>query len=976
MTNSIPIQKNPVWRFIFTLISCAFLLGLSANAAEVVVFEESFETDGLGSRYTVENGSDDGSNLFTRRQEFSAGTRTSGGTLGGEFFFAGRDIDAAGDGTGVGTGDSPLASDEGRITFNPFSISGVGRLVFNMSAAQGVNEFEFDNVLLIEVKIDDGDFEAIGGFRGTFTNSPGRYFQGDDTTLPDHNVEVRLISAFTDHSWEIPGSGSTMQIRIKMNCNGGNEEYAIDNLTVSADDAAAGFTLAIDNSVISETAGAGAATVTVTLDNAAPEGGANLDISLVSPLATSGPEGEVTVPASVSIAAGATAGTFAVDPVADGRFDGDVGVRIFVTGDGFNKNFVPITVTNVDDPPNIVLNEFQAAVPGSIAEDLFADANGDGIRNGANDEFVEIVNISGDGTAVDLSGWVISDDIGPRHVFSVGSVLEDGRAIVVFGGGVPTGVFGGALIQTASQGNLGWSNSGDTIHLRAGGASVFAVNYVDALGNVDPSAVLEPELTGDYVFHDVATGTGGALFSPGTQNDGAPFGVFDFTAGLALSVDTIPDDAGAAAVTGTVTLDGAAPAGGLGISIESTGAPDRIEFSGTNVTVEDVFDPVFETTIRVYTLAIAEGGTLGTFDIDVINDGLLSGDRDWNIIVKEQDTVPGAATLSVTESEVNSFNFVINEMLQDSDDGGVDSNLNGIVEEGLSDQFVEIVNISGFAVNISGWQLGSITSDNFGINRTRIQHIFPDGTIVNDQGAIVIFGGDGDVEGHLARMNDPQDLGPSFGNAIVQIANEGSNGVNLASDDAEAFTSQLFNEHGFLMDEAKYVRVDAEQGQSLTRSPDITGDFFSPLGPSYHFDVSPAFLPFSPGTDISGVAFTGNGVADLDVFSGVDIPGFSGWKASSWYKNYNVDFWPWIYHDEHGWQFVDAGSTAAVTFVFDLGLDSWVFINEGAYRWIFVFGGPNAGWIFTFGDNSPDSRFFQRLDDGSLFSIPPGLPVN
>ena len=102
-----------------------------------------------------------------------------------------------------------------------------------MAAAQGVNEFEFDNPLYIMVKIDDGEFETIGGFRGTFTNSPGRYFQGDLSTLPDHNVERRLTSVFDDFSWEIPGSGSTMQIRIRMNCNGGNEEYAMDNIKVT-----------------------------------------------------------------------------------------------------------------------------------------------------------------------------------------------------------------------------------------------------------------------------------------------------------------------------------------------------------------------------------------------------------------------------------------------------------------------------------------------------------------------------------------------------------------------------------------------------------------------------------------------------------------------------------------------------------------------------------------------------------------------
>ena len=704
MIKSIPIPKNPVWRFIFTLISCAFLLGLSANAAEVLVFQESFETDGLGSRYTVENGSDDGSSdYFARRQDGSAGTETSGGTLDGDWFWTGQDIDADGDGTGV----PPLFSDEGRITFSSFTITGVGRLVLTMAGAQGVDQTEFDNGAFIEVKIDDGEFENIGGYRGTFTNSPARYFQGDENTLPDHNVEARLTNTFKDLSWEIPGAGDTMQIRIKMNLNGGSEEIAIDNLRVIGDDAVGGFTLSIDNPEVSETAGAGAATITVTLDTAASEAGVSLDISLVSPLAVEGPEGEISVPATVEIASGATVGTFSVDAVADGRFDGDVETRIFVSSEGFNKIFIPITTTNVDAPPNVVLNEFLADVPGSIPEDLFGDANGDGVRGGTTDEMIEIVNISGDGTAVDFSGWVVSDDIGPRHIFPPGSVVEDGRAIVVFGGGTPTGLFGGAIVQTASQGNLGWSNSGDTIHVDAGGAPVISVNYTGDLGTTDQSAVLEPELTGDYVLYTNATGiVPGALFSPGTHNDGVtPFGEFDFTATLVLSTNTIGDDAGTAALTGIVILDSAAPAGGLDVNIESSGAPDRIEFSGTGVVVTDVIDEALGKTVRVYTLTITEGGTQGTFNVDVINDGLLSGDRVFPIFVKEKDTIPGLDSLTVIESEVNPYTFAINELLQSPVGTGLDPNGNGIFEEGVEDQFIEIVNNSGFEVDISGWAI-------------------------------------------------------------------------------------------------------------------------------------------------------------------------------------------------------------------------------------------------------------------------------
>ncbi len=111
----------------------------------------------------------------------------------------------------------------------------------------------------------------------------------------------------------------------------------------------------------------------------------------------------------------------------------------------------------------------------------------------------------------------------------------------------------------------------------------------------------------------------------------------------------------------------------------------------------------------------------------------------------------------------------------------------------------------------------------------------------------------------------------------------------------------------------------------------------------------------------------------LDIFQGQPIDGFPGWRASSWYQSYNVDFWPWIFHDEHGWQFVSSSSTRDEIYVWDSGFTEWLFVNENNYRWMFLFG-VNGGWIFSFDDNTPERRFFQRLDDDSLFSIPAGLP--
>ncbi len=107
----------------------------------------------------------------------------------------------------------------------------------------------------------------------------------------------------------------------------------------------------------------------------------------------------------------------------------------------------------------------------------------------------------------------------------------------------------------------------------------------------------------------------------------------------------------------------------------------------------------------------------------------------------------------------------------------------------------------------------------------------------------------------------------------------------------------------------------------------------------------------------------------LDVFLGEPIDGFPGWRASPWYQDYYVDFWAWIYHNEHGWQWVTEDSTAEVIFLWDIGLGEWLFVNQATYRWFFLFG-DNPGWIWTFDDNLPQDRYFQRFDDGSLISIP------
>lgn len=162
----------------------------------------------------------------------------------------------------------------------------------------------------------------------------------------------------------------------------------------------------------------------------------------------------------------------------------------------------------------MVINEIFA----DPAADLSGDANGDGTRDSTDDEFVELVN---DGAvSVDLSGWRLSDGAGVKHTFSDGAVVPPGAAVVIFGGGIPSGSFGGALVFVAT--GLGLNNTGDTVTLNDGSVDVASYSY-GSEGNGDESLTRDLDVTGAFVPHSTASGSNGALFSPGTRVDGTSF---------------------------------------------------------------------------------------------------------------------------------------------------------------------------------------------------------------------------------------------------------------------------------------------------------------------------------------------------------------------------------------------------------------------------------------------------------------------
>jgi hypothetical protein len=176
-----------------------------------------------------------------------------------------------------------------------------------------------------------------------------------------------------------------------------------------------------------------------------------------------------------------------------------------------------------------VINEILADPPKGAR----GDANADGVRDPSDDEFVEMINTGR--TPICMAGWMLGDASDPqRHVFPLGAALSPGQALVVFGGGVPTGRFGGAQVQWAAfGGRLDLSNDGDVLTLRdATGTLVKQISWGDCAGQpcatdhragelgIENSLVRWPEMVGSWAVHGKVAHLN---FSPGVRADGTQY---------------------------------------------------------------------------------------------------------------------------------------------------------------------------------------------------------------------------------------------------------------------------------------------------------------------------------------------------------------------------------------------------------------------------------------------------------------------
>ena len=249
---------------------------------------------------------------------------------------------------------------------------------------------------------------------------------------------------------------------------------------------------------------------------------------------------------TISISAGSKSGSLTISSKQDQEIEGEETIIVSLNDNSDFLVFGQVTLLLIDDDSDSdedgVLDTDDSCpnTPGEIdnngcpwlgflinevlydpASGSAGDANGDGTRDANGDEFIEFFN---SGSELDISGYTISDASQLRHTFPAGTIIPKNGVLLVFGGGNPTGDFGGAIVQTASEGQINMSNSGDLVTIKdASGTTILTFDVEPLSNNPDESYTRNPDLTGEFVQHDSVAEANGALFSPGTKVDGSSF---------------------------------------------------------------------------------------------------------------------------------------------------------------------------------------------------------------------------------------------------------------------------------------------------------------------------------------------------------------------------------------------------------------------------------------------------------------------
>ena len=369
------------------------------------------------------------------------------------------------------------------------------------------------------------------------------------------------------------------------------------------------------------------------------------------------------------------------------------------------------------------------------------DSNGDGVVDSDDDEFVEIVNVSG--STLLLGGLTMHDATSNSYAFPA-VCLAPNQAVVVFGDYQGTGNFAGVIALNGD--GLSLNNGGDAVVLKNAAGETLSTTTYGSEGDGDQSIVRAVDLdpVAGFVRHSTAANSGGAKMSPGRCQNGNLF----------------PDCAGGA-------------------------EPVETEATESEV-VEEIMSEV---------------------DNEVSDVSEVSDASDVSEVDEEVGPSCGPAPVA--------GDLVLNEVLFDPP-ADFDANGDGALST-TDDEFVEIVNVSGGAINLAGVSIGDTNSPTN----------FTFGAVCLEAGEVVVVYGKGAqrfTAGGMVAIDDARH-GLSLNNSPPEIVRITSAGIEILNE--------------------SFAAIPADQ--STTRSPDVSGTFAS------HKTVGGG-VPASPGKCIAGTA--------------------------------------------------------------------------------------------------------------------------
>lgn len=213
----------------FLLIVTLLAVPQSSRAASEVFWQESFETDGNGTRYTTGTleFTDGDYDYFLRTDGSDIGSGVSfQGSPDGSYFFAAQDVDGE---------DGPVPVD---ITFNPIDITRCTVFTFKGlfaedDASDGNSDWDASDYVHVDYRIDGGSWTSLFWLENdgsTFNSAPFV-----DTDFDGTGDGTELTDTFTEFSVDIAGSGNSLELRITISLNAEDEDIVFDDLRVEGE---------------------------------------------------------------------------------------------------------------------------------------------------------------------------------------------------------------------------------------------------------------------------------------------------------------------------------------------------------------------------------------------------------------------------------------------------------------------------------------------------------------------------------------------------------------------------------------------------------------------------------------------------------------------------------------------------------------------------------------------------------------------